>query len=109
MTADPLDELRARIEAAQAATERLAQETTALREEAEDGVPRAAGVAGAELHALAAAAHAVRALLPADLWEQLCDLVRGLLMLVRAILDRWIEALGAQPPAAPIARDIPIG
>jgi hypothetical protein len=107
--ADPLDDLRARIEAAQAAAERLAAETAAIGEESEDGVPRAASVAGAEVHALAAAAHAVKALLPADLWEQLCDLVRGLLLLVRALIDRWIQALGPPPAAAPIARDIPIG
>jgi hypothetical protein len=35
--------------------------------------------------------------------------VRGLLLLVRALIDRWIQALGAPPAAAPIARDIPIG
>jgi hypothetical protein len=105
---DPLEELRVRIAAAQAAAERLAEETRAVREEAEDGVPRAAGVAGAELHALAAVAHAVRALLPEDLWAQLCDLIRGLLVLVRALLDRWIEALRDAPPAAPVARDIPV-
>jgi hypothetical protein len=54
-------------------------------------------------------AHAMRAVLPQDLWEGLCDLVRGLLMLVRAIIDRWIAALGDDAPAAPVARDIPIG
>jgi hypothetical protein len=101
MTADPLDELRERVAAAQAAAERLAAET--------GDVPGAARVAGAELHALAAIAHAVRALLPADLWDQLCDLLRGLLRLVRAILDRWIDALAEPPAAAPVARDIPIG
>jgi hypothetical protein len=103
--ADPLDELRERVAAAQAAAERLAEETAAVGED----VPRAAGLAGAEIQALAAMAHAVRALLPQDLWEQMCDLVRGLLMLVRAILDRWIAALQDTPATAPIARDIPIG
>lgn len=109
MTADPLDELRERVAAAQAAAERLAEETAAVRKEAGGDVPRAAGVAGAEIQALAAVAHAVRALLPQDVWEGLCDLVRGLLMLVRALLDRWIEELAEPPPAAPPARDIPIG
>jgi hypothetical protein len=46
--------------------------------------------------------------LPEDLWEQVCDLIRGLLILVRALLDRWIEAFGAAPQAGPVARDIPI-
>ena len=106
--ADPLDELRARVAAAQAAAERLAEETAAAGEQIGD-VPRAAGVAGAELHALAAVARGVRALLPDDLWEALCDLVRGLLMLFRAILDRWIDALQGPPAAVPAVRDIPIG
>jgi hypothetical protein len=101
MTADPLEELRERVAAAQAATERLAAETA--------DVPEAARAAGGELHALAAIAHAVRALLPPELWDQLCDLVRGLLRLVRAILDRWIDALSEPPAPAPVARDIPIG
>jgi hypothetical protein len=101
MSADPFEDLRARIASAQAATERLAQETAATREEA-------AGIAGAEMHALAAAARAVRALLPDDLWDQLCDLIRGLLRLVRAILDRWIEALQAPSDPAPMVRDVPI-
>jgi hypothetical protein len=101
MSADPLEELRVRIEAAQEATERLARETAAAREEA-------AAVAGTEIHALAAAAQAVRALLPQDLWNQLCDLVRGLLMLVRAILDRWIDALREPSAPGPQVRDVPI-
>jgi hypothetical protein len=108
MSDDPLEELRARVAAAQAATERLVEETAAAREAAEADVPGRAGDASAEIHALAALAHAVRALLPPDLWEGLCDLVRGLLVLVRALVDRWIDALGAASPAAPVARDIPI-
>ncbi|MEA2179353.1 MAG: hypothetical protein QOG77_2650, partial [Solirubrobacteraceae bacterium] len=52
--ADPLDELRERVAAAQAAAERLAEETAAVGED----VPRAAGLAGAEIQALAAMAHA---------------------------------------------------
>ncbi len=101
MSADPLEELRARIEAAQQATERLARETAAAREEA-------AAAAGTEIHALAAAAQAVRALLPQDLWDQLCELVRGLLVLVRAILDRVIDALQEPSAPAPQVRDVPI-
>jgi hypothetical protein len=105
---DPLAELRARVAAAQAATERLAEEAAAVRESAGGDVPRAADEAGAEIQALAALAHAVRALLPTDLWEGLCDLLRGLLLLLRAVLDRWIDALGAASPSAPVAREIPI-
>jgi hypothetical protein len=101
VSADPLEELRARIEAAQEATEQLARETAAAREEA-------AAAAGTEIHALAAAAQAVRALLPRELWDQLCDLVRGLLMLVRAILDRWIDGLQGATAPAPQVRDVPI-
>ena len=108
MSDDPLAELRERVAAAQAAAERLAEETAAARDELGDDVPRAAGAASGEIQALAAVAHAVRALLPEDLWEGLCDLIRGLLILVRAVLDRWIEAFGAPAPAGPVVRDIPI-
>lgn len=104
-SADPLDQLRERVAAAQAVAERLAEEAAAAGEE----VPHHAGDAAAELHALAAMAQAVKALLPDDLWEQLCDLVRGLLMLVRAILDRWIDRLASAAPPAPVVRDIPVG
>jgi hypothetical protein len=104
VTADPLDELRERVAAAQAAAEAPAEETAAVREE----LPRSAAAAGAEIGALAAVAQAVRALLPEDLWQQVCDLIRGLLILVRAVLDRWIEAFGASPQAGPVVRDIPI-
>jgi hypothetical protein len=102
---DPLEDLRERVAAAQAAAERLAEETAAVRGD----VPGAAGAAGAEIRGLAAMVQAVRALLPQDLFEQLCDLVRGLLLLVRAVLDRWIAALRDTGPEAPVARDIPIG
>jgi hypothetical protein len=105
---DPLAELRERVAAAQAAAERLAEETAAARDVLGDDVPRAAGAASGEIQALAAVAHAVRALLPEDLWEGLCDLVRGLLVLVRALLDRWIDAFSGTPPPGPVVRDIPI-
>jgi hypothetical protein len=109
VSSDPLEELRERVAAAQAAAERLAEETAAARDElGDDGVPRAAGVASGEIRALAAVAQAVRALLPEDLWEQLCDLVRGLLILVRALLDRWIDAFSGAPSSGPVVRDIPI-
>jgi hypothetical protein len=104
VTVDPLDELRERVAAAQAAAEALAEETAAMRED----VPRSAHAAGAEIGALAAVAHAVRALLPEELWEQVCDLIRGLLILVRTLLDRWIEVLGGPAPTGPVVRDIPI-
>jgi hypothetical protein len=98
---DPLAELRERIDAAQAATERLASEVR--------DVPRAAGEARGEIGALAAFVQAAGALLPDDLLASVRDLVRGLLLLVRALLDRWIDALEGPPPAAPPERDIPIG
>jgi len=108
MSADPLEQLRERVAAAQAAAERLAEETAAARDELGGDVPRTAGVAAAEIQALAAVAQAVKALLPDDLWDGLCDLVRGLLILVRAVLDRWIDAFGSAGPPAPVVRDIPI-
>jgi hypothetical protein len=109
---DPLEALRARVEAAQAAAERLAEEAAAAREEADERAraepPRSAAEAAAEVQALAAVLHAARALLPEELWAQLCDLLRTLLVFVRAVLDWWIERLEGRPPAPPAVEDIPL-
>ena len=51
----------------------------------------------------------MRELIPEDLWRQLAEVVRQLLLLLRGILDWWIERLGAgAPPSGPIVTDIPV-
>ncbi len=107
---DPLDALRRRIEATQEAVERLAQETASAREHFSasggedpgegDGPPRSGETATDELRALVDLFEMVRGLLPGDLQAQLTELIRQLLLLVRAILDWWIERIGRPAAAA---------
>lgn len=108
---DPLQTLSERLRATQDAVERLAAEATgasgaaAGAQDASEGFSAAAPSAGAqadaELHALLGLVDVLRGLLPAELQARVTDLVRQVLLLVRAILDWWIERLHAPPPGAP--------
>ncbi len=85
-----LDELRARLRETQAAAERLAGQippqgwasAQARNETAE------------EIQALVSILSALRAVVPDDLWEQVREIVRQLLLLLRALLDLVVERLG---------------
>jgi hypothetical protein len=108
--ADPLGELRERLRATQEAAARLSGEER-VPPQGWAAPPRAGdGSAGldAELAALVAALAALRELVPPELQRQVADLVRQVLLLVRAILDRWIERLDAERGAEPEVEDIPI-
>lgn len=99
-TDDPYEALRARIKATQDAVDRLADETARAREETAAGAPPArdeppGGEAQEEIRALVALVELLRDVLPPDLRAQLAELIRQLLILVRAILDWWIERIGA--------------
>jgi hypothetical protein len=112
---DPLEELRAQVRATQEAAERLMG----------DGVPprgwaaprtEGAGPFAEEVQALAGLLQALRELLPFDLREQLNDLLRQLLLVLRALLDWWVAHLepraageAAPGPGADRGEDIPIG
>ena len=109
--ADPLGELRERLRATQEAAARLAGEEPPVPPQGWAAPPRAGdGSAGldAELAALVAALAALRELVPPELQRQVADLVRQVLLLVRAILDRWIERLEGERGADPTVEDIPI-
>jgi hypothetical protein len=106
-----LDELRARLRETQAAAERLAgqippQGWASAQERSETAE---------EIQALVSILHALRAVVPDDLWEQVREIVRQLLLLLRTLLDLVVERLGADRQAAGAARasgpklqDIPI-
>ena len=110
---DPLEELRAQVRATQEAAERLMA----------DGVPphgwegerSDAGAFGEEVQALAALLGTLRELLPPDVREQVSDLIRGLLLVLRALID-WLVAVIEERSGAPAAaaagddrvEDIPI-
>jgi hypothetical protein len=90
-----LDELRARLRETQAAAERLAghipaQGWASAQERNETAE---------EIQALVSILSALRAVVPDDLWEQVREIVRQLLLLLRALLDLIVERLGADERA----------
>jgi hypothetical protein len=109
--ADPLGELRERLRATQEAAARLAGAAPRVPPQGWAAPPRAGdGDSGldADLAALAAAIAALRELVPPELQQQVTDLVRQVLLLVRAILDRWIDRLDGERGGEPEVEDIPI-
>src|SRR4051812_29885401 len=108
--ADPLGELRERLRATQEAAARLAGDEARVPPQGWAAPPRGDGAPGldTDLAALAAAVAALRELVPPELQQQVADLIRQVLLLVRAILDRWIERLEAERGAEPEGEDIPI-
>ena len=99
---DPLSELRERVQAAQAAAERLAGEA---REQA-SGLPR--HDARDELDALVGLLRALRELVPPELQQQVSEVIRQVLLLLRAVIDYWVDRLDAPRPAEVEVQDIPI-
>jgi hypothetical protein len=95
---DPLTELRERVHAAQAAAERLAGEAREWpRREAAD-----------ELDALVALLRTLRELVPPELQQQVTEVMRQVLLLLRAIIDFWVERLEAPRGGAVEVEDIPV-
>lgn len=132
---DPLETLRHRIRSTQDAVERLADEAShAAREAAaagsepssgerdprrpRGGRPPRSGFAvpgdGAgdqstrELQALVALVDVVRGLIPRELADQLTELVRELLLLVRALIDWYLDRLELRRKTPVEVEDIPI-
>jgi hypothetical protein len=97
--ADPLTELRDRVHAAQAAAERLAAEARSQSRE----LPRQN-----ELEALVGLLWALRELVPPERQQQVSDLLRHVLLLLRAIIDFWVERLDPPPAGRVEVQDIPI-
>jgi hypothetical protein len=95
---DPLTELRERVHAAQVAAERLAGEAREWpRREAAD-----------ELDALVALLRTLRELVPPELQQQVTDVMRQVLLLLRAIIDYWVDRLEAPRGGAVEVEDIPV-
>jgi len=118
---DPLDELSQRVRAAQEAAERILEQAASRPR---PGAGAAAGAAppggyaspaadpgdarGAEAQALAALLDLGRGFMPPELRQALGELVRELLLLVRALIDWYLDRAG-QTRSAPVeVRDIPI-
>jgi uncharacterized membrane protein YccC len=99
-TDDPLDALRERIRATQEAAEKLANEP---RREGDEQTAR-------EAQALVALLQTLRDMIPPELWQQVRELIRQLLLLIRAIIDWWVDRIEGPGPrgAAPPVEDIEI-
>jgi len=108
---DPLDALRDRIRETTEAAERLmadAKQRVPAGGWASE-TPGADGAFSEEVQALAALLQSLRDLLPPELREQVTDLVRQLLLVLRALIDWWVAQI-ERPPAdpAPDVQDITI-
>jgi hypothetical protein len=108
--ADPLSELRDRLRATQEAAARLAGEQPRVPPQGWAAPPRTddAGSASDELAQLVALLGSLRELVPPELQQQVTDLIRQVLLLVRAILDHVIERLEPERGGEPAVEDIPI-
>jgi len=110
-TPEALQALRERLEATQEAAQRLAED--AVRDQGAGerppaagwDVPRSAEKANDEIDALIAVVASVRDLLPPELRAQLAEIVRQVLVFVRAVLDWWIERVERESTARGDARD----
>jgi len=102
---ESLADLRRRVAQAREAAERLAGQvppagwaTMPESEQTRD-----------ELAALTVLLQALRDLVPPELREQVAEVLRQVLLLLRAIIDWWVERLEGGPPGAePEVEDIPI-
>jgi hypothetical protein len=105
--ADPLSDLRARLRATQEAAARLAGEERRVPPQGWASPPRTDDGAD-ELAQLVALLGSLRELVPPELQQQVTDLIRQVLLLVRAVLDLAIERLETGRGGEPDVQDIPI-
>jgi hypothetical protein len=110
---EALRALRERLEATQRAAQKLAEEASGDRPPpAGWDVPGRADDANAELEAVVRMLASLRDVLPDELRAQLADLVRQLLVFIRAVLDWWIDRMESESAASSEGddrvQDIPI-
>ena len=109
---DPLSDLRDRLRETHDAAARLAGEERRVPPQGWAAPPRSdQGSSDArddELAQLVALLGSLRDLVPPELQQQVTDLIRQVLLLVRAILDHVIERLEPERGGEPEVEDIPI-
>jgi hypothetical protein len=116
---DALDAVRAHLDDAHAAAERLVQEAQRQAEAAaaQDVPPRgwesaaraAPGGGPSDLQTVVALLDALRRAVPPELSRQLAEAVRDLLLAVRAVIDWYLEKIGGrEQPTAPEVEEIPL-
>src|SRR3954468_9784025 len=103
---DPLDELRTRVRETTEAAERIMREVPPRGWAAP---PREGTGATSEMQALVTLLESLRDLLPPELRAQVTELVRQLLLVLRALIDFLVDQLDRGPRGdAPPVEDIPI-
>jgi hypothetical protein len=109
---DPFEELRARIRATADAAERLSFEAAGGGDSDPRERARRADETTEEARALVALVQMLRDLLPDELRQQVMELVRQVLTLLRAVIDWYLARLepgaGERRAAAPVVEDIPL-
>jgi hypothetical protein len=106
---DPLEDLRDRVKAATEAAERIMREEVPARGWATPPPPRREGEATSEMQQLVALLESLRDVLPPELRAQVTELVRQLLLVLRALIDFLVERLDRGPRGGePEVEDIPI-
>jgi hypothetical protein len=121
---DPLEDLRARLSATQAAAERLAGEAAGAAGRAAGGgvppqgwaTPQDRTARQEEAQALVILLQALRDVVPPELQAQVSEVIRQVLLLLRAVIDFWVarldpegrEAAAAAHPGQQRFEDIPI-
>jgi hypothetical protein len=104
---DPLEELRERVRATTEAAERIMAEKAPPRGWA--APPPASGQAQSEMQALVALLESLHEMLPPELRVQVTELVRQLLLVLRALIDWLVDQLERRPRGGePEVEDIPI-
>src|SRR3954453_4766233 len=109
-TPDPREGLRARGRAPQEAAERIMREgRTPPSGWAAASPPPGAERASSELQALVGLLQSLLEMLPEDLRRQVNELLRQVLLVLRALIDWLVDRLDRGPPGgAPEVEDIPI-
>jgi hypothetical protein len=103
---DSLEELRERVRATTEAAERIMAEKAPRRGWS---TPPPRGEATSEIQALVALLESLREMLPPELRTQVTELVRQLLLVLRALIDWLVDQLERGPRGAePEVEDIPI-
>jgi hypothetical protein len=113
---DPLEALRAQLEATEEATARLARDTAEARRTQSGrapaggwALPDSGREATSEIEALVRLFESLRSMLPEDIQHQLSELVRQLLLLLRSLIDWWLSRLDRGTPGREVeVEDIPI-
>ena len=113
---DPLADLRERLEATRQAAEELAGEAADAMRADRDGEDPGPGWRTTEerealrddVASLAATLGTLAELVPEELRAQLAEVLRQVLLLVRALIDWLVERLPQARGAAPVVQDIPV-